>query len=47
MPLEVMGLKKNYGDFFLSLDLSVGNGETLALVWPSGSAIRFRQKYGA
>ena len=37
MPLEVMGLKKNYGDFFLSLDLSVGNGETLALVGPSGS----------
>jgi len=34
--LEVKGLKKSYGDFSLSLDLSVGTGETLALVGPSG-----------
>jgi ABC-type Fe3+/spermidine/putrescine transport system ATPase subunit len=34
--LEVKSLKKTYGDFSLSLDLSVGEGETLALVGPSG-----------
>jgi ABC-type Fe3+/spermidine/putrescine transport system ATPase subunit len=34
--LEVKALKKSYGDFSLSLDLSVGEGETLALVGPSG-----------
>jgi len=34
--LEVKGLKKTYGDFSLSLDLSVSEGETLALVGPSG-----------
>jgi len=34
--LEVKALKKTYGDFSLSLDLSVGEGETLALVGPSG-----------
>ena len=37
MSLEVIGLKRNYGDFSLSLDFSVGMGETLALVGPSGS----------
>jgi len=37
MPLEVKSLKKTYGDFSLSLDLSVGEGETLALVGASGS----------
>ncbi len=34
--LEVKGLKKSYGNFSLSLDLSVSAGETLALVGPSG-----------
>jgi len=34
--LEVKALKKTYGEFSLSLDLSVGAGETLALVGPSG-----------
>ena len=34
--LEVKALKKSYGDFSVSLDLSVGAGETLALVGPSG-----------
>jgi len=34
--LEVRALKKSYGDFSVSLDLSVGAGETLALVGPSG-----------
>jgi ABC-type Fe3+/spermidine/putrescine transport system ATPase subunit len=37
MVLEVKSLKKTYGDFSLSLDLSVGEGETLALVGASGS----------
>ena len=37
MALEVIGLKRSYGDFSLSLDFSVGAGETLALVGPSGS----------
>jgi ABC-type Fe3+/spermidine/putrescine transport system ATPase subunit len=37
MPLEVKSLKKTYGEFSLSLDLSVGEGETLALVGASGS----------
>lgn len=37
MPLEVIGLRKSYVDFALSLDLRVGTGETLALVGPSGS----------
>jgi ABC-type Fe3+/spermidine/putrescine transport system ATPase subunit len=34
--LEVKSLKKSYGDFSVSLDLSVGVGETLSLVGPSG-----------
>jgi ABC-type Fe3+/spermidine/putrescine transport system ATPase subunit len=34
--LEIKTLKKSYGDFSISLDLSVGEGETLALVGPSG-----------
>jgi ABC-type Fe3+/spermidine/putrescine transport system ATPase subunit len=34
--LEVKSLKKSYGDFSVSLDLSVGAGETLSLVGPSG-----------
>jgi len=34
--LEVKALKKSYGDFSVSVDLSVGAGETLALVGPSG-----------
>jgi ABC-type Fe3+/spermidine/putrescine transport system ATPase subunit len=34
--LEVKALKKSYGDFSVSLDLSVDAGETLALVGPSG-----------
>ena len=37
MALEVTGLKRSYGDFMLSLDLTVEEGETLALVGPSGS----------
>ena len=37
MALDVVGLKKSYGDFSISLDLKVENGETLALVGPSGS----------
>jgi ABC-type Fe3+/spermidine/putrescine transport system ATPase subunit len=36
MALEVKSLKKSYGDFSLSLDMSVGEGETLALVGASG-----------
>jgi putative spermidine/putrescine transport system ATP-binding protein len=34
--LEVKALKKSYGDFSVSVDLSVGAGETLSLVGPSG-----------
>jgi len=34
--LEVKALKKSYGNFSVLLDLSVGAGETLALVGPSG-----------
>jgi ABC-type Fe3+/spermidine/putrescine transport system ATPase subunit len=37
MALEVKGVKKSYGEFSVSLDLSVDKGETLALVGPSGS----------
>jgi len=37
MSLEVIGIKKSYGDFSISLDFSVAKGETLALVGPSGS----------
>ena len=37
MSLEAIGIKKAYGDFKISLDLSVSRGETLALVGPSGS----------
>jgi len=37
MALEVRSLKKSYGDFSVSLDLSVDSGETLALVGASGS----------
>ena len=35
--LEVIGLKKTYGDFSVSLDLKVDEGETLVLAGPSGS----------
>jgi putative spermidine/putrescine transport system ATP-binding protein len=34
--LEVKALKKSYGDFSVSIDLSVGAGEILALTGPSG-----------
>ncbi|MDR2731096.1 MAG: ABC transporter ATP-binding protein [Treponema sp.] len=34
--LKVKALKKSYGDFSVSIDLSVGTGETLSLVGPSG-----------
>jgi len=34
--LEVKALKKSFGGFSVSLDLSVGAGETLSLVGPSG-----------
>jgi len=34
--LEVKALKKSFGNFSVSLDLSVGAGETLSLVGPSG-----------
>ena len=37
MSLRVIGLKKTYDNFSLSLDFSVSKGETLALVGPSGS----------
>jgi ABC-type Fe3+/spermidine/putrescine transport system ATPase subunit len=37
MTLDVIGLKKTYGNFSLSLDFSVAPGETLAIVGPSGS----------
>jgi ABC-type Fe3+/spermidine/putrescine transport system ATPase subunit len=37
MGLEVINLSRSYGDFFVSLDLAVEKGETLALVGPSGS----------
>jgi ABC-type Fe3+/spermidine/putrescine transport system ATPase subunit len=37
MTLDVIGIKKTYGNFSVSLDFSVGEGETLALVGPSGS----------
>jgi putative spermidine/putrescine transport system ATP-binding protein len=37
MALEVRSLTKTYGDFSVSLDLSVDAGETLALVGASGS----------
>ncbi|MDR1212482.1 MAG: ABC transporter ATP-binding protein, partial [Spirochaetaceae bacterium] len=36
MALEIRGLKKQYGSFTLSLDLSVSDGETLILAGPSG-----------
>ncbi|MDR1428874.1 MAG: ABC transporter ATP-binding protein, partial [Spirochaetaceae bacterium] len=36
MALEIRGLEKRYGDFALSLDLSVSGGETLILAGPSG-----------
>jgi len=36
MALKVNSLKKTYGDFSVSLDLSVNEGETLALVGASG-----------
>jgi len=36
MALEIIGLKKTYGDFSVSLDLSVSKGETLVLAGPSG-----------
>jgi len=36
MALEVKSLKKTYGDFSVSLDLSVNAGETLTLVGASG-----------
>ncbi len=34
--LEVKAIKKTYGNFTISLDLSVGAGETLTLAGPSG-----------
>ena len=37
MKLDIIDLKKSYGDFSVSLNLSVGVGETLSLVGPSGS----------
>jgi len=37
MALEVRSLKRSYGDFQVSLDLTVDDGETLVLVGPSGS----------
>jgi len=37
MKLDIIDLKKSYGDFSVSLNFSVGVGETLALVGPSGS----------
>ena len=37
MTLDVIALKKTYGNFSVSLDFSVGAGETLAIVGPSGS----------
>jgi len=37
MSLDVIGIKKTYGDFTVSLDFSVNKGETLTLVGPSGS----------
>ena len=37
MALEIIGVKKSYGSFSVSLDFSVNKGETLALVGPSGS----------
>ena len=37
MSLEVIGIKKSYGGFSVSLDFSVDKGKTLALVGPSGS----------
>jgi ABC-type Fe3+/spermidine/putrescine transport system ATPase subunit len=35
--LEIRGLRKTYGDFSVSLDLKVDEGETLVLAGPSGS----------
>ena len=37
LNLDVINLKKTYGDFSVMLNFSVGMGETLALVGPSGS----------
>jgi ABC-type Fe3+/spermidine/putrescine transport system ATPase subunit len=37
MALEIIGVKKSYENFLVSLDFSVNKGETLALVGPSGS----------
>jgi ABC-type Fe3+/spermidine/putrescine transport system ATPase subunit len=37
MTLDVIGLKKTYGNFSVCFDFSVASGETLALVGPSGS----------
>ena len=37
MALEIKAIKKSYGDFSVSLELTVEEGETLALVGPSGS----------
>jgi len=37
MALEINSLKKSFGNFFISMDLSINKGETLALVGPSGS----------
>jgi ABC-type Fe3+/spermidine/putrescine transport system ATPase subunit len=36
MGIELQGITKTYGDFSLSLDLKVEDGEILALVGPSG-----------
>ena len=35
--LEITGLEKTYGDFSVSLDITVNEGETLVLAGPSGS----------
>jgi len=37
MALELIDLKRSYGDFSVSLNITVSDGETLALVGPSGS----------
>jgi len=36
MTLEIIGLKKTYGDFSVSLNVCVSKGETLVLAGPSG-----------
>ncbi|OHE75261.1 MAG: hypothetical protein A2413_18440 [Treponema sp. RIFOXYC1_FULL_61_9] len=36
MPLEAIGLEKDYGDFMVRADLAAAEGETLVLAGPSG-----------